>query len=132
MRVEVQVDGEDVDDVDGLVDKVAKLSNDEQERLSESIRPVKLTLVKVKFNSTYRLSTSNMALQICKIAYKIIHSTTILLPAWKDLLGSELKMSIRNIPHDMATRWNSTFDMLDFALEYQKPSNRWCLIQTMA
>jgi hypothetical protein len=57
-----------------------------------------------------------MVLQIRKIAYKVIHSMTILLP---DLLG-ELKMSIRNIPRDVATRWNSTFDMLDFALEYQK------------
>jgi len=43
----------------------------------------------------------------------------ILLPAWKDLLG-KLNMTTQNIPYDMATRWNSTFDMLDFALEYQK------------
>jgi hypothetical protein len=55
MRMEVQVDGEDDDDIDGLVDEVAKLSDDEQERLSESIRPVKLALVKVRFDSTYRL-----------------------------------------------------------------------------
>jgi hypothetical protein len=25
------------------------------------------------------------------------------------------------MPRDVATRWNSTFDMLDFALRYQKP-----------
>jgi len=53
MRMEVQVDGEDDDDADNLVDEVAKLSSDEQDKLSESIRPVKLTLVKVKFDSKY-------------------------------------------------------------------------------
>lgn len=25
------------------------------------------------------------------------------------------------MPRDVATRWNSTFDMLDFAIRYQKP-----------
>jgi hypothetical protein len=55
MQMEVQIDGEDDDDIDGLVDEVAKLSDDEQERLSESIRPVKLALVKVRFDSTNRL-----------------------------------------------------------------------------
>jgi len=53
IRVVVQVDGEDDDDIDGLIDEVAKLSDNEQDRLS--IRPVKLTLVKVIFNSTYHL-----------------------------------------------------------------------------
>jgi hypothetical protein len=55
MQMEVQVDGEDDNDIDGLVDEVAKLSDDKQERLSESIRPVKLALVKVRFDSTYHL-----------------------------------------------------------------------------
>ena len=53
MRLEVQVGSEDDNDVDGLIDEVAKLSDNEQDRLS--IRPVKLTLVKVIFNSTYHL-----------------------------------------------------------------------------
>lgn len=31
----------------------------------------------------------------------------------------ELKLSKRVIPRDITTRWNSTFDMLDFCLKYQ-------------
>jgi len=42
-----------------------------------------------------------------------------LLPAWHDHLR-ELKLRDRIMPRDVATRWNSTFDMLDFALEYRK------------
>jgi hypothetical protein len=32
-----------------------------------------------------------------------------------------MKMSVQNMPCDVTTRWNSTFNMLDFALSYQKP-----------
>jgi hypothetical protein len=32
----------------------------------------------------------------------------------------ELKMREKLMPRDIATRWNSTFDMLEFALEYWK------------
>lgn len=46
------------------------------------------------------------------------NSTTILLPKWFSLL-EELELSLRMIPRDVSTRWNSTFDMLNFALEYQ-------------
>ena len=44
----------------------------------------------------------------------------LLLPAWRTLL-EDMKMSVRNMPCDVSTRWNSTFGMLDFALLYQKP-----------
>jgi hypothetical protein len=47
------------------------------------------------------------------------NSTTILLPKWFSIL-KDLKLSERMMPRDVTTRWNSTFDMLDFALEYQK------------
>jgi len=32
-----------------------------------------------------------------------------------------LGMSIRLIPRDVATRWNSSSDMVDFALDHRKP-----------
>jgi hypothetical protein len=58
-------------------------------------------------------------LQLRKISFKVINSSTIILPSWRGLL-EELKMKDRIIPRDVTTRWNSTYDMLDFALEYRK------------
>lgn len=52
----------------------------------------------------------------------MINSTTILLPAWHDALAS-LKLPQRNMPRDVQTRWNSTYDMLRFALKYKKAVN---------
>lgn len=40
-------DGDDVDDVDGLVDETAVMTDDEREHLRNSVRPVKLMLAKV-------------------------------------------------------------------------------------
>lgn len=48
----------------------------------------------------------------------MINSTTILLPAWKDLL-EDLGLRVKLMPRDVRTRWNSTFTMLSFALEYR-------------
>ncbi len=49
----------------------------------------------------------------------MIHSTTIVLPLWFQTL-QKLKLDEQKMPRDVATRWNSTFDMLEFALQYRK------------
>lgn len=50
---------------------------------------------------------------------------TILLPAYKKRVA-ELKLPECLIPGDVATRWNSTYDMLTVALEYRKVVNSMC------
>ena len=44
--------------------------------------------------------------------------TTILLPAWHKTLPT-YGLPSRMMPQDVATWWNSTFDMLDFAVQYR-------------
>ena len=51
------------------------------------------------------------------------NSTTIILPAWFETL-EKLELSSRMMPRDVTTRWNSTFDMLVFAVEYQVAINK--------
>ncbi|KAG2079077.1 hypothetical protein BDR04DRAFT_968563, partial [Suillus decipiens] len=54
------------------------------------------------------------------LSFAVIRSTTLLLPAWRwACVASHLKEKL--MPHDVATRWNSTYDMLVFALQYQAP-----------
>ncbi|KAH7905008.1 hypothetical protein BJ138DRAFT_1018302, partial [Hygrophoropsis aurantiaca] len=53
-----------------------------------------------------------------KLAFKIINSSTLLLPRWK-LLLNQLQLTERLMPRDVRTRWNSTYDMLNFAIEYK-------------
>ena len=45
------------------------------------------------------------------------NSTTIVLPQWFSVL-QELELAEQMMPRDVKTRWNSTLDMLDFAVEY--------------
>jgi hypothetical protein len=59
-----------------------------------------------------------MLYQLRKSAFAIKNSTTLILPRWFAIL-EELKLSARMMPRDVTTRWNSTFDMLDFAIEYR-------------
>jgi hypothetical protein len=48
----------------------------------------------------------------------MIHSTTIILPLWFQTL-EKLKLEAQKMPRDVSTRWNSTFNMLQFALQYR-------------
>ncbi|KIL63967.1 hypothetical protein M378DRAFT_50919, partial [Amanita muscaria Koide BX008] len=93
--------GIEIDDTDGWVDEDVALPAEERAELDESIRPLRLILVKVR-----------------KLAYKIVNSSTILLPAWTSTL-QDLNMDVKRLPRDVSTRWNSTFDMLNVALEYR-------------
>ncbi|KAG1839727.1 hypothetical protein DFJ58DRAFT_733175 [Suillus subalutaceus] len=54
-----------------------------------------------------------------KLAYKIIHSTNIVLPAWHGI-QRDLSEPQTLMPRDVATWWNSTFDMLNYALEHRE------------
>ncbi|KAG2744007.1 hypothetical protein P692DRAFT_20704388, partial [Suillus brevipes Sb2] len=91
------------DNDEGWVDEVGdKLDPDERLALEKSILPVKLALVKLR-----------------KLAYKVIHSTTIVLPAWRKIL-EDLQAPITLMPRNILTCWNSTFDMLDYAIEHQE------------
>ncbi|KAG1871908.1 hypothetical protein C8R48DRAFT_570036, partial [Suillus tomentosus] len=95
-------DDEENDNIEGWVDEMEQLPACECQAVRKSIGPIRFVLVKLR-----------------KLAFKIIHSTTKLLPAWYNVLN-KCKLSQRIMPRDVATRWNSTFDMLTFALEYRE------------
>lgn len=52
------------------------------------------------------------------MAFILKNSTTILLPQWYQTLTAH-HLPHRMMPRDVSTRWNSTFDMLDFAIKYR-------------
>ena len=57
--------------------------------------------------------------QIWNLAFKVIHSTMSVLPAW-DAACAEQGLQPKHIPWDVLTQWNSAFDMVDFAVEYDQ------------
>jgi len=48
----------------------------------------------------------------------IKNSSTIALPKWYEVI-EDLGLNPRIMPRDVATRWNSTYDMVEFAIEYR-------------
>ncbi|KAJ3002262.1 hypothetical protein NUW54_g5941 [Trametes sanguinea] len=90
MEMYKQQGGEGDDDDDGLIDALELMSEEERETFLENIEPVRLVLVKLR-----------------KVAFKIIHSTTLLLPAWRRIVA-ELKLPDKLIPRD----YRKAFDIL--------------------
>ncbi|KAJ3742257.1 hypothetical protein EV360DRAFT_57808 [Lentinula raphanica] len=89
----------DRDNVEGFVDVLNEMSAAERLMWQHEVASVKSALFKTR-----------------KISFKIIHSTTNLLPKWRAHV-SEMEFKDQVLPRDVATRWNSTFDMLSAFLQ---------------
>jgi hypothetical protein len=107
--------GED-DNEDGLGDEHDGMSDAEVAELEESLVPIRLMLAKA---SQFKLcpKLSNSVTKLRALANAIKNSSTIILPQWLEKL-EDLQLRVQMMPHDVSTCWNSTFDMLDFALDY--------------
>ena len=57
-------------------------------------------------------------LQLCKTAYGLKNSLTVSMPQWRELCKAH-QLKDKNMPTDIRTHWNSTYIMLEFAIEYQ-------------
>ncbi|OBZ79948.1 putative AC transposase [Grifola frondosa] len=110
-----QGDGEEVDELlevneDDWIDEIELLTAEERANLEQSIRPLRLVLAKVMSAET--------GIQDDQLTYKA--------PA--DVVHSPRRASY-DCPcdaRDVATRWNSTFDMLEFAIEYRLGIDKIC------
>ena len=91
------------DNIDGWVDEMAALSQAEREVLQNSLRPVRMLLVKVDILIRITWDAYHRAHQIRKLAFKTINSTTLLLPAWARCL-EDLGLQLKLIPRDVTTR----------------------------
>jgi hypothetical protein len=94
---------EDSDDVDDGIDEFEQLSEADKRALLDDTKLVRGTVSKLR-----------------NLAFSIINSSTLSLPAWKRCC-KQLKIRSRLIPRDVITRWNSTYDMLVFCLKYKEP-----------
>jgi hypothetical protein len=56
--------------------------------------------------------------QLRGVSLAIKNSSTIVLPQWYEVLKT-LALKPRMMPRDVSTRWNSTYDMVEFAIEYR-------------
>ncbi|KAJ3833743.1 hypothetical protein F5878DRAFT_546022 [Lentinula raphanica] len=91
------------DDNEGFVDVLNEMSAGERATWQNEVTPVKSALYKTR-----------------KISFKIIHSTTGLLPRWREQV-SDTEFADQVLPRDVATRWNSTYDMLAAFLRMKEP-----------
>ncbi|KAE9384375.1 hypothetical protein BT96DRAFT_778246, partial [Gymnopus androsaceus JB14] len=87
------------DDVEGFVAVLDEMTEEEREQWHADVEPVKTALYKAR-----------------KILFKIINAPTLLLPRWREqVANTEFKDHV--LPRDVATRWNSTYNMLTAFIE---------------
>ncbi|KAE9393959.1 hypothetical protein BT96DRAFT_772319, partial [Gymnopus androsaceus JB14] len=84
----------ETDDNDGFVDVLNEMTALERDEWEAGIVPLRMALKKARH-----------------VSFKIINSPTLLLPRWHEITaGTSYKN--RTLPRDVATCWNSTYDML--------------------
>ncbi|KAJ3831285.1 hypothetical protein F5878DRAFT_520033, partial [Lentinula raphanica] len=86
----------------GFVAVLDEMTEEERERWQREVEPVKSALYKTR-----------------KIAFKIINSPMMLLPKWREQLA-DTPFAGRTLRCDVATRWNSTHNMLESFLEMKE------------
>lgn len=114
----------DRDDPADVFDAVEEMSAERKEVFLAEVKAITSALRKGRILSHAVIGTFNSirylrALQIRTIANKIVNSSTILLPRWKQLVA-ELGLPPKVLPRDVSTRWNSTYDMLVMAIQYKR------------
>jgi hypothetical protein len=118
-------DDEVDDDEDGLPDERVGMEEEELASLDDSVKPIRLVLTKVsrfKINNYQQLSNFLDSKQLRGISLAMKNSSTIALPRWYEVLKS-LALEPRMMPRDVSTRWNSTYDMVEFAAKYRAAIN---------
>jgi hypothetical protein len=116
-------DGPSDDNNEGWVDEREDMTLEDVDDLEEAVLPVRFLLTKVSERVSNCIVLANQLTQIRKLAYAVKNSTTIVLPQWYRILEA-LSLEPRVIPRDIRTRWNATYDMLDFVYRYKKAINK--------
>jgi hypothetical protein len=121
---ELDDNGEDdlVFDEDGFINERHTLTADELKEHSRTVLPIRLILVKVSLILFTDIRFVTHLFQIRKLAFALIHSSTLLLPEWFRTLKA-MGIPEHAMPRDVSTRWNSTFNMLNFACEHKAAVN---------
>ncbi|THU80783.1 hypothetical protein K435DRAFT_624054, partial [Dendrothele bispora CBS 962.96] len=91
----------DMDDEDGEFGQDEIDNNESDEDASGEIELTRFALTKIR-----------------GLSFAIIHSPTIGLPEWRRVCEAH-HLRHRLLPRDVRTRWNSTYDMLEFAVRYR-------------
>jgi len=111
-------DAPEFDDVDNDIDELEMLPSGEKANILEQTSDVCDAIMKVSVLYLAADYDTHQLAQIRQLVFAIIRSTTIALPAWRRICHDH-QLKVQLIPRDIVTRWNSMYDMLQFASNYR-------------